>query len=69
MSASRTARCPQCSTPAQLDASNPFRPFCCERCKLLDFGAWAEGRYAIPAVEDDSDADDMGPASTPPSLQ
>ena len=69
MSLPRTGRCPQCSAPATLDASNRFRPFCSERCKLLDFGAWIEGRYTIPAVEDDSDADDMGPEPTPPSLQ
>jgi hypothetical protein len=28
---------------------NPFRPFCSERCRLLDLGQWAEGSYAIPA--------------------
>lgn len=47
-------RCPQCQGPTSLAADNPFRPFCCERCKLLDFGAWAEGRYGIAADEDPS---------------
>jgi endogenous inhibitor of DNA gyrase (YacG/DUF329 family) len=28
---------------------NEFRPFCSERCKLIDFGAWADGEYALPA--------------------
>ena len=28
---------------------NEFRPFCSERCKLLDFGAWADGEYNLPA--------------------
>jgi endogenous inhibitor of DNA gyrase (YacG/DUF329 family) len=28
---------------------NEFRPFCSERCKLLDFGAWADEEYALPA--------------------
>ena len=34
---------------------NPSRPFCGERCKLIDLGAWAEGRYSIagaPVVAD-----------------
>ena len=26
-------------------------PFCCERCKLLDFGAWANEEYSVPAEE------------------
>jgi endogenous inhibitor of DNA gyrase (YacG/DUF329 family) len=57
MTAPRMARCPQCGQPTVLDTSNRFRPFCSERCKLLDFGAWASGKYSIPAVEDDGDAD------------
>jgi endogenous inhibitor of DNA gyrase (YacG/DUF329 family) len=33
--------------------SSPWRPFCSERCKLIDLGAWASGQRAIPgsAVE------------------
>lgn len=30
-------------------AGNEFRPFCSERCKLLDLGAWADERYNLPA--------------------
>lgn len=40
-------RCPQCGTRAVWHA-NPFRPFCSERCKLVDLGKWAEGDYYIP---------------------
>ncbi len=29
-------------------ASNAFRPFCSERCRLIDLGAWLEERHAIP---------------------
>ena len=50
-SADKTAPCPRCGAPAILEASNSWRPFCSERCKLIDFGAWASGRYAIPAEE------------------
>jgi endogenous inhibitor of DNA gyrase (YacG/DUF329 family) len=35
-------------------ADNPFRPFCSERCKLIDFGQWATGGYRIPQEEADA---------------
>ncbi len=44
----RRVRCPQCGTMIEFRSDNPFRPFCSERCKLIDLGAWAEERYAIP---------------------
>lgn len=40
-------KCPHCGTETQFEG-NEFRPFCSERCKLLDFGAWADGEYALP---------------------
>ncbi len=27
---------------------NPFRPFCSDRCKLLDLGAWLDGEFRLP---------------------
>jgi endogenous inhibitor of DNA gyrase (YacG/DUF329 family) len=30
---------------------NPWRPFCSERCKLIDFGRWAEEEYRVPGRE------------------
>lgn len=41
--------CPRCGKPAVFGPENPFRPFCCERCRLIDLGAWAEESYRIPA--------------------
>ena len=41
-------KCPQCGTETEYKG-NEFRPFCSERCKLLDFGAWADEQYALPA--------------------
>lgn len=41
-------KCPNCSKETEYKG-NEFRPFCSERCKLLDFGAWANGEYALPA--------------------
>jgi uncharacterized protein len=40
--------CPQCGRKAEF-TGNEFRPFCSERCKLIDFGAWADGEYSLPA--------------------
>lgn len=48
--------CPQCRKPSELDASNRFRPFCCERCKLIDLGDWMSGRFVIP-VEPETDGE------------
>lgn len=44
----RIARCPRCGSSTRLDAANGWRPFCSERCKLIDLGDWFRGRYAIP---------------------
>ena len=40
-------KCPVCRGPSRWDG-NPFRPFCSERCKLQDLGAWASERYRVP---------------------
>jgi len=39
------------------DPKNPFRPFCSERCKMNDLGAWATESYRVP-VEEDKDTFD-----------
>ena len=44
-------KCPTCGTPVSWDAESPFRPFCSERCKNVDLGAWASERYAIPDAQ------------------
>ena len=41
-------KCPQCGRETEF-TGNEFRPFCSERCKLLDFGDWADERFAIPS--------------------
>jgi uncharacterized protein len=40
--------CPTCGKPAEW-RDNPHRPFCSERCKLIDFGRWANEEYRVPA--------------------
>jgi endogenous inhibitor of DNA gyrase (YacG/DUF329 family) len=53
MTAPRIARCPRCGTSTRLDPQNSWRPFCSERCKLIDLGDWMSGRYALPVQEED----------------
>lgn len=57
----RLVNCPVCGKAAPYDPRNPFRPFCSERCKLIDLGQWANESYRVPAVE----APDM-PDNIPP---
>ena len=57
----RTARCPQCCNAVELTADNRFRPFCSERCKLIDLGAWATESYRVPTDEDPAAAGDPDP--------
>ena len=42
-------KCPTCKREIEWSADNPFRPFCSERCKLVDLGAWFAGDRAIPS--------------------
>ncbi|MGB9179444.1 MAG: DNA gyrase inhibitor YacG [Pyrinomonadaceae bacterium] len=41
-------KCPTCGKPVEWK-DNPARPFCSERCKLIDFGRWADEEYRVPA--------------------
>lgn len=47
--------CPTCRRSIPYDTKNPYRPFCCERCKLIDLGHWASGDYKI--VDEPGSAD------------
>lgn len=40
-------RCPTCGREALYAPENPYRPFCSERCRLIDLGAWANDEYVI----------------------
>jgi endogenous inhibitor of DNA gyrase (YacG/DUF329 family) len=54
--------CPTCRRETAFDPANPWRPFCSQRCKTIDLGAWASGAYAIPgAPVDESQAQDPSP--------
>lgn len=51
-------KCPACGKPAEY-YENDHRPFCSERCKLLDFGAWINEEYALPAESSELSEEDL----------
>jgi endogenous inhibitor of DNA gyrase (YacG/DUF329 family) len=46
--AGRTVTCPACRGPAVYGPGNPWRPFCSERCRQHDLGAWASEQFRVP---------------------
>ena len=48
MSQPLTVDCPTCGAPVEWKATNLNRPFCSDRCKLIDLGAWAAEKHTIP---------------------
>ncbi|MDH3643736.1 MAG: DNA gyrase inhibitor YacG [Gammaproteobacteria bacterium] len=52
----RIVTCPTCGSRVKWTAGNEFRPFCTERCKLIDLGAWADEQHAIPGDANMDDA-------------
>jgi endogenous inhibitor of DNA gyrase (YacG/DUF329 family) len=58
-------KCPTCRTEVDWE-NNRFRPFCSERCQLIDLGAWTEERYRIrgdkvdrSSGDDEDDEDEL----------
>lgn len=51
--------CPICKQLATWEG-NPWRPFCSERCKMIDLGKWATGEYFVPGepVKPEEEASD-----------
>ena len=56
-------KCPICKNPVEWSDKNPWRPFCSERCKLIDLGEWASDAYVIHgnsyAQTNESEADKL----------
>ena len=51
-------KCPNCGKATEF-SGNEFRPFCSERCKLIDFGAWADEEYALPVESHEMTEEDL----------
>ena len=44
----RLVACPTCKKLIEYSINNKFRPFCCERCQMIDLGDWANENFKIP---------------------
>jgi endogenous inhibitor of DNA gyrase (YacG/DUF329 family) len=53
-----SVKCPICSQEKTWRPSNHFKPFCSERCKLIDLGEWASETRRIISSEPVSPDDD-----------
>ncbi len=51
----RLVTCPQCGGDSAYAVSNPYRPFCSQRCKNIDLGAWAAESFRVPDHPDHPD--------------
>ena len=47
--------CPQCKKEVPWNNDSSYRPFCSERCKIIDLGQWATESYRIPQSESNSE--------------
>jgi uncharacterized protein len=58
-------RCPTCQRAIQWSDQFPYRPFCSDRCRLIDLGAWLSEKHAIPDDAPEA-ADERPPGSYEP---
>jgi endogenous inhibitor of DNA gyrase (YacG/DUF329 family) len=57
-----TVKCPTCGRSIEWSDQSPFRPFCSERCRVIDLGAWLSEKHVIPSNETDTpEAPDESP--------
>jgi endogenous inhibitor of DNA gyrase (YacG/DUF329 family) len=56
-----SVKCPTCKRPVAWTPEQVFKPFCCERCRLIDLGEWVMEEKRIPGesieLENDNDED------------
>lgn len=50
-------KCPTCQKEVEWSEKSPYRPFCCKKCQMIDFGDWADEENSIPGAPDMSDSD------------
>ena len=64
MTKARTVACPSCGAAVEWKPENRLRPFCSERCRLIDLGAWVSESYRVPIQREQADAGEP-PADEP----
>jgi endogenous inhibitor of DNA gyrase (YacG/DUF329 family) len=55
-----TVSCPSCGVDVVWAPESRFRPFCSERCRLIDLGAWANEEYRVPVKEEPDPGTETG---------
>jgi endogenous inhibitor of DNA gyrase (YacG/DUF329 family) len=54
-------KCPTCKRDVEWSPASQYRPFCSDRCRLIDLGAWLTEQHKIPdeagTIEDHSHPD------------
>lgn len=62
-------RCPNCKRTFEPEEGDPWRPFCSERCRLVDLGRWLDGDYRIPGPAADGAEGPPGGGGTPDGVE
>jgi len=52
--------CPTCNKVVEWRLENAWRPFCSERCKMIDLGQWADEKFKLPVEETDALDETLG---------
>lgn len=58
MSETETVPCPHCGKPVPWTEASKWKPFCSDRCRLIDLGDWLSEKNAIPTEDAPPDQDD-----------
>lgn len=53
----KIVKCPTCHKQVDWSKSSTFRPFCSDRCRLIDLGDWASEKHVI-AEDSETDSED-----------
>ncbi len=53
-----SVKCPTCKRPVAWIPEQVFKPFCCERCRLIDLGEWVMEEKRIPGESLDLENDE-----------
>jgi endogenous inhibitor of DNA gyrase (YacG/DUF329 family) len=61
----RYVSCPRCGAQVAWTRESRHRPFCSERCRTVDLGAWATEQYRVAAVDSDDEIEDAPPPEGP----
>jgi len=56
--------CPTCGREIEWNETERWRPFCSERCQLIDLGAWFEEQRSVPGESSDIAPDEPESQST-----